>query len=1324
MVMAWKGGDKSSGGKRTGIATGFRGLGFYLAHKGPGQRPENERIVAFGCNTGARDIHQAMGQMESVAGTRIRVKRPVYHFGFSLKKDKETGLPLEHLTPEQWEDVALRAIEDLGLDAHQVAWVIHEDAGHQHIHIVANRVPLDESLPVWTNSHDHYKLRKTARWTERSFGLSIHPNPSPDRHRTRCTDREFRAVMRTNLRTPWEESLEAFREAADWQDLEERLARGGFALAPSRNHEGGLILNHGSGTKKSLSGIHGSLSGPKLERRFGSSFAEFSEAKQTPSPAVGAPSAPASGSAPGPEAAPKIEPDPVPEPKPTENGPLTVDALLNKLQAHHAVWDLKEARRVARPFENGNDVLRALGDSPRLVDLGDGRYSTREIALMESEVFAHAEAVRANTSHRVSLATAQSLSREHHQVVEAALGDEGLILIQGPAGSGKTTAAKAVADSYRAAGYEIQGAAVAGKAAQGLREATGIDARTLASWKISWENEPRKLLPGRRPRLMIVDEASMLSLQDLQVLLREARRHQAKVVLIGDCRQLPPVGAGDPYRRLLEDYGAAVLTEVHRQHTWWMRQATLNLADGEVGKCLQAYSQQGRVEFHRDQDATRTAMVMQWFEDRIHAPDRSRVLLAYRNAEVRALNREVRDLRKQRGELGESVPIHSKDFAAGDRILFRRNEYRHVFGDTGSGAGPPVPVYNGTLGTVLEAAPDRFRVQLDSGTAVSFDPRVYADIDHGYAVTLHKAQGITVDRAYVAVDRLVDANAFTVAATRHREDLRLYVPQNRLQDLESLHRSVSRWAPEDLIRDEPARRALKAAGLESLDRPIRTAFVGAARLGAGERTPIDTVESRLRYLQGALPAFDDVPSVGHREVSLDRIEEMVELKRHFDVAWSLEGAGTPAAAAAYRRLAEPRPTGPPGRVAMPSHLRMELPEKRLGETLVGRIRALEDFYEAHRCRQEHGPLGPYCRRQAERAKARLDRIRSTLSRLGHPLKVLETPFEEGEVGDLRGASKELQSIYDRLERLSERRLLSAEQLTLIRRGVMGTDPGPTVANRFLHAALLSGPHNDLERRIDDVKERLKRSEAVEKQCDSLIGELTSTLRQRLEGSGLSWKALQHLEHRNGLDPVAVASALRRPGGLGALLSTRRRRAARERLAEAYENYDKALNRLPWLEERGKSAELSDLLGTLQAEMKALPSYEPDDLYFGPGLSRSERRFLPDAAHEVIATTTNQRDMLRSRIAQSLDRGLGELERSGRSRAPMPSVLKAVENDLKKLGKSKLRGLIRAAAPAPVRVLWDVSVGFNRIYRLLKAAQERSLVRMRPRTRSRYRGWSR
>lgn len=158
------------------------------------------------------------------------------------------------------------------------------------------------------------------------------------------------------------------------------------------------------------------------------------------------------------------------------------------------------------------------------------------------------------------------------------------------------------------------------------------------------------------------------------------------------------------------------------------------------------------------------------------------MMIAYTNSDVRILNHEIRSERRSRGEIDAGFRVDSKEFSKGDRILFKRNERRRVFGEDGEARA----VQNGTLGTLLEVGPDCFTVELDSGARVSFDPSDYRDIDHGYAVTLYKAQGVTVDRAYILADRHLDSPGWTVAATRHRHDVAIQVPSDQLLDLSAL----------------------------------------------------------------------------------------------------------------------------------------------------------------------------------------------------------------------------------------------------------------------------------------------------------------------------------------------------------------------------------------------------------------------------------------------------------------------------------------------------------------------------------------------------------
>ena len=133
--MAWKGGDKSAGGKRSGVAAGFVGLGDYLTNSKERGGPDH-RIVAFGSNFEAADIHHAMREMDCLASKNARLKKPVFHWGFSLPKDKETGQPLETLSPEQWEALAYHSSRQLGLEEAEVGegQRLARRAGREHPH--------------------------------------------------------------------------------------------------------------------------------------------------------------------------------------------------------------------------------------------------------------------------------------------------------------------------------------------------------------------------------------------------------------------------------------------------------------------------------------------------------------------------------------------------------------------------------------------------------------------------------------------------------------------------------------------------------------------------------------------------------------------------------------------------------------------------------------------------------------------------------------------------------------------------------------------------------------------------------------------------------------------------------------------------------------------------------------------------------------------------------------------------------------------------------------------------------------------------------------
>ncbi|MFL4969867.1 MAG: Ti-type conjugative transfer relaxase TraA, partial [Xanthobacteraceae bacterium] len=202
--------------------------------------------------------------------------------------------------------------------------------------------------------------------------------------------------------------------------------------------------------------------------------------------------------------------------------------------------------------------------------------------------------------------------------------------------------------------------------------------------------------------------------------------------------------------------------------------------------------------------------------DRAARPEGSRLALAHTRADVQALNDGIRAGLKERGELQDEAPFEARagarTFAAGDRVVFLENSRE-------------LGVKNGTLGTVLEARDGRLTARLDEGgRAVTIAAIGYDAVDHGYATTIHKAQGITVDRAFVVGSGSMDRHMTYVALTRHRDGVQLYAGREEFRDFAALSSRLSRGGVKETTLDYARRRGLEAEGREpARDGGVRTA---------------------------------------------------------------------------------------------------------------------------------------------------------------------------------------------------------------------------------------------------------------------------------------------------------------------------------------------------------------------------------------------------------------------------------------------------------------------------------------------------------------------
>lgn len=455
----------------------------------------------------------------------------------------------------------------------------------------------------------------------------------------------------------------------------------------------------------------------------------------------------------------------------------------------------------AQTFQNAFAVVMA---SPALVELqaerndpetGEvlkARYSTREMVETERGMVEAAERLHRADSHgvdrrHVALAierqdaaiqkssgdVSAGLSPEQRTAIEHITGPERIAAVVGFAGAGKSTMLSAAREAWEAQGYRVHGAALAGKAAEGLEESSGIESRTLASWSRGWENDRGMLGRGD---VFVIDEAGMVGSRQLAGFIDEAEARGAKVVLVGDHQQLQAIAAGAPFRVLAERLGHVELSEIRRQREDWQRVASVAFATHRTDEGLAAYRDHGNISFAETGDEARAAIVQDYLADVAERPDGSRVAMAHRRADVRAINQDIRaglqdSHRLGRGEEGGELTFQTndgqRDFAPGDRIVFLENSR-----DLG--------VKNGMLGTVEHVVAGRIVAQLDGRDgerSVSIPTDSYQAIDHGYATTIHKNQGATVDRAFVLASTSMDQHLTYVAMTRHRDAAQLYAAQ-------------------------------------------------------------------------------------------------------------------------------------------------------------------------------------------------------------------------------------------------------------------------------------------------------------------------------------------------------------------------------------------------------------------------------------------------------------------------------------------------------------------------------------------------------------------
>jgi Ti-type conjugative transfer relaxase TraA len=484
---------------------------------------------------------------------------------------------------------------------------------------------------------------------------------------------------------------------------------------------------------------------------------------------------------------------------------LGLDAITRQ-QSTFTRRDLaKFAHRHSDGIDQFNEVMGAMRKAPDLVELGkdargEDRFTTYEMIQAEQRLHRAAELMAERERHETrdadreaALARAEArglvLSGEQAEALTHVTDGRDLVVVVGHAGTGKSAMLGVAREAWEAAGYEVRGVALSGIAAENLESGSGIASRTIAGMEHGW-GQGRDLLTTRD--VLVIDEAGMVGTRQLERVLSRAAEAGAKVVLVGDPQQLQAIEAGAAFRSIHERHGGAEIGEVRRQREDWQRDATRDLANRKAGNALGAYRSHGMVHEAQTREQARGDLIERWDRDRRASPDNSRMILTHTNAEARALNEAARERMRAAGDLGDEVRVTvergARNFANGDRVMFLQNE---------RGLG----VKNGTLGTIAQVNEQSMQVRTDDGRSVRFDLKDYNRVDHGYAATIHKAQGMTVDRAHVLATPGVDAHGSYVALSRHRDGMDLHYGRDDFANADRLVRTLSRDRAKDMASD-------------------------------------------------------------------------------------------------------------------------------------------------------------------------------------------------------------------------------------------------------------------------------------------------------------------------------------------------------------------------------------------------------------------------------------------------------------------------------------------------------------------------------------------
>tara|TARA_B110000503_G_scaffold137776_1_gene222621 strand:- start:687 stop:3218 length:2532 start_codon:yes stop_codon:yes gene_type:complete len=474
--------------------------------------------------------------------------------------------------------------------------------------------------------------------------------------------------------------------------------------------------------------------------------------------------------------------------------------------------NLKECYKAV--FSNSNTLLL----DKDLKQFTSAEYQLKEIKLFNSVDILNKE----DFSKKIDSNILKSISKDMDLSVEqksalyyATRTDSNIKNIQGFAGAGKSYTMKAISDSYQKAGYSCRGLALSGVISDNLGNDCKIKSSTIASFLYTIEKDREKL---SQKTVLFIDEASMIGTRDYQKILELAEKNNCKVISVGDDNQLQAIQSGGVFRGICKNTSSLTLSEIRRQQDHKDRLATLNFSTGKTKEALEHYNEKNCIKFHDKKLNLVKEISDKYLNDMKNNPGQKNLILAHANKDVAGFNKHIHDTKKELGELGNSKFVNGIEYSEKDRFVFLDNN--HSLG-----------VKNGTIGTIETIKNNEFQIRIDTPKnepekKVNFNIKDYNKFTHAYALTIHKSQGVTVDKTQLYMDKNTNNNLALVGCSRHKESLQIHCLQknkdnpNGFENVNDLIKLAERKQVKELVQDKLIKleTSLSRKGLNTLSK--------------------------------------------------------------------------------------------------------------------------------------------------------------------------------------------------------------------------------------------------------------------------------------------------------------------------------------------------------------------------------------------------------------------------------------------------------------------------------------------------------------------------